>query len=109
MLGLSLFFCAVSSRAQSSGAIEGVVKDASGGAIANAKVEISYPITGYHRDVTTGTDGVFRFTNVPFNPYHLVITAPGFNAFTQDVEVRSTVPASLQPTLAVSSASTAVT
>ena len=35
---LSLFLCAKSSWAQSSGSIEGVVKDASGGVLSNATV-----------------------------------------------------------------------
>ena len=109
ILGLSLFFCAVSSRAQSSGTIEGVVKDPSGAAVPGARVEISYAVSGYHRDVATDIEGNFRFTNIPFNPYHLVVTATGFNAFTQDVDVRSTVPSSLQVNLALGSTSSTVT
>jgi hypothetical protein len=27
-------------------------------------------LAGFTREITTGTDGSFRFTNVPFNPYH---------------------------------------
>jgi hypothetical protein len=109
MLGLSLFFCAISSRAQSSGTIEGVVKDPSGAAVPNARVEISYPVSGYHREVLTDIEGNFRFTNIPFNPYHLVVTATGFNAFTQDVDVRSTVASSLQINLTLGSTSSTVT
>ena len=70
------------------GAIEGVVKDPSGAAIAGATVEISYPVSGYSRTTTTGIDGSFRFTNVPFNSYHLVVTASGFSSLAQDVDVR---------------------
>jgi len=109
MLGLSLFFCAVSSRAQSSGTIEGVVKDPSGAAVPNANVGISYAVSGYHREVLTDIEGNFRFTNIPFNPYHLVVTATGFNAFAQDVDVRSTVASSLQINLALGSTSSTVT
>src|ERR1700736_6148428 len=64
---LTLFFCATSSWAQSSGSIEGVVKDASGGVLSNATVEISNPVSGYHRETITGGNGDFRFTNLPFN------------------------------------------
>jgi hypothetical protein len=91
-----------------SGSIEGVVKDASGGVVAGAKVEISYPVSGYQRETVTGTDGSFRFTNVPFNGYHLVVTAAGFDAFTQDVEVRSAVPASVAITLKVGAVGSSV-
>src|SRR6202795_4518161 len=93
VLSFSFWFWAIPSRAQlgNSGSIEGVVKDATGGVIAGAKVEISNPVTGFRRETTTGNDGSFRFTNVPFNPYHLVTAAAGFNTYTQDVDVRSTV------------------
>ena len=107
----SLLFFASASRAQlgNSGSIEGIVKDPSGASVANATVEISYPVSGYNRTTATGPDGSFRFTNVPFNPYHLVITASGFSAFTQDVDVRSVVPFSLQVALKIGTASTSVT
>jgi hypothetical protein len=92
-----------------SGSIEGVVNDASGGAVANATVEVSNPVSGFNRQATTGNDGSFRFTNVPFNPYHLVVTAPGFNSYTQDLDVRSTVPATVKIGLKVGTAVTSVT
>jgi hypothetical protein len=94
----NLFFFSFLAFAQvgNSGSIEGVVKDQSGGIVANATVEISNPVSGFKRQTVTAADGSFRFTNVPFNPYHLVITATGFNSYIQDVEVRSTVPTSLQ-------------
>jgi hypothetical protein len=93
------FFFATSSWAQSSGTIAGVVKDATGGVLTGATVEISDPVSGYHRDTTTGSMGDFRFTNIPFNTYHLVTTAKGFAPFTQDVDVRSVVPISLDVSL----------
>ena len=108
---LALVFSAAPGRAQvgNSGSIEGVVKDSSGGVIAGATVEISYPVSGYQRQTTTGSDGAFRFTNVPFNGYHMVVTATGFGPFTQDVDVRSTVPTTLQVALKVSGSATTVT
>ena len=108
---LNLCFGAIPARAQlgNSGSIEGVVKDASGGAVAGATIEISYPVSGYRRTATTGSDGSFRFTNVPFNTYHMVVTQSGFDAFVQDVDVRSTVPTAMQIGLKVSGSSTSVT
>ena len=74
-LSLALFSCATVLKAQgNSGSIEGVVKDPSGGTIPGAKVEITNPVSGFHREATTDTDGVFHFTNIPFNPYHLAVT-----------------------------------
>src|SRR5260370_17702248 len=111
VLGLVLLFAASPAKAQlgNSGSIDGVVKDPSGAVIAGAKVEISFPVTGYQRQTTTGSDGSFRFTNVPFNPYHLTVTADKFAAYSQDVNVRSTVPASVQISLKIGTAATNVT
>jgi Carboxypeptidase regulatory-like domain len=108
ILALVLLFAAESAWAQggNSGSIEGVVKDSSGGVVANATVEISYSISGYSRTTTTGSDGSFRFTNVPFNTYHTVVSAAGFASFTLDVDVRSAVPANVTVNLKVGSAST---
>jgi hypothetical protein len=107
----SLLLAANGLRAQTgnSGSIEGVVKDPSGATIAGATVEILNPVSGYTRTATTGVDGAFRFSNVPFNPYHLTVSAPGFGTFTQDLEVRSGVPTVTQIALKVGSASTSVT
>jgi carboxypeptidase family protein len=111
ILALVLLFSAVPGRGQlgNSGSIEGLVKDSSGGVVAGANVEIRFPVTGYQRQTTTGSDGTFRFANVPFNPYHLVVTTTGFQQYTQDVEVRSTVPTSVQIALKVGAASTSIT
>ena len=102
-------FGAIPACAQSSGTIEGAVKDQSGAAVANATVEISYAVSGYKRTATTGTDGAFRFINVPFNTYHAVVSAAGFADYSQDVDVRSSVPATLQIVLKVGSANTSIT
>ncbi len=111
ILGFVLLLTAEPAKAQlgNSGSIEGIVKDPSGGVIAGATVEISNPVSGFHRETTTGSDGDFRFTNVPFNPYHLAVTAPGFASYAQDVDVRSTVPTSLQISLKLGTAATSIT
>jgi len=59
--------------------------------------------------MSTGSDGAFHFTNVPFNTYHLVVTTPGFASYTQDVDVRSSVPTSVQISLKIGTAATSVT
>ena len=92
----------------SSGTIQGTVKDPQGAVVTGAKVEISDPVSGLHRETTTGATGEFRFVNVPFNPYHLVVTANKFGRFGQDVEVRSQVPVALDIGLKIE-ASTTVT
>ncbi|HLK03361.1 MAG TPA: TonB-dependent receptor [Candidatus Acidoferrum sp.] len=95
--------------AQSSGLIEGVVKDPSGSAIAGAAIEIHNPVSHYDRSTTSDAEGKFRFANVPFNPYHLEVTAPGFAASSMDVDVRSSVPLSVQIALKIGAANTQIT
>ena len=51
------FILATSGWAQSSGTITGVVKDATGGVLTTASVEISDVVSGYHRETTTGIAG----------------------------------------------------
>ena len=111
ILGLVLLLTAGPAKAQlgNSGSIEGVVKDPSGGVVAGATVEISYAVSGFRRETTTGADGDFKFTNVPFNTYHTVVTAAGFAPYTQDVDVRSTVPTSVQIALKLGTAATSIT
>src|ERR1700716_194669 len=106
---LSLFLCAKSSWAQSSGNIEGVVKDSSGGVLSNATVEISNPVTGFHRETATGSGGDFRITNLPFNPYRVAVTAKGFSTYTHDVDVRSVVPTTLDVSLKLGTTSENIT
>jgi len=111
VLGFVLLLTAGPAKAQlgNAGSIEGVVKDSSGGVVAGAKVEISYAVSGYQREMTTGSDGALHFTNIPFNTYHLVVTTPGFASYTQDVDVRSSVPTSVQISLKIGTAATSVT
>jgi len=98
-----------SAQVGNSGSIEGVVTDPSGGAIVGATVEISYGVSGLVRTATTGPDGAFRFTNVPFNPYHMTVNAPGFAPFVQDVEVRSTVAITVPVMMKIGTEATTVT
>ncbi len=93
----------------SSGTINGTVVDPSGAVVANAKVEIHDPVTGFDRTTTTDNKGSFSFLNVPFNPYHMTVAASGFDKYAQDVSLRSVVPVSVQINLMVSGSSTEVT
>jgi hypothetical protein len=111
VLSFGFLFYAIPSYAQlgNAASIEGVVKDPSGAAVAGATVEISYGVSGFQRTTTTQSDGTFRFTNVPFNTYHAVVNAPGFEPYTQDVDVRSAVPVNVQFGLKMGSSATTVT
>ena len=90
------------------GSIGGTVEDPSGSVIPGATVNIKNPVSGYDRSATTDSQGRFSFTNIPFNPYHLSVTAPGFTPSMLDVDVRSAVPANLTINLQVGASSTTV-
>jgi hypothetical protein len=109
---LFLLLFAQSAKAQSlgnAGTIEGTVLDPSGAAVVNASVAIHNSVTGYKQQTTTASDGTFRFSNIPPNPYHLEVTAPGFAAFAQDVSIRSAVPIQVNAKLALAGAQSSVT
>src|SRR5262249_27179937 len=98
---LFLFVMGVALFAQSvaSGTIEGTVVDSTGAIVVGATVEIRNPITGFEQTAATDAMGTFRFTNVPFNPYHLQVSQQGFTPTAQDVNVRSAVTVPVNVTL----------
>ncbi|MBZ5727688.1 MAG: TonB-dependent receptor [Acidobacteriia bacterium] len=111
-VGLFVFSFTYAARGQSlgnAGTIEGTVLDPSGAAVANAKVTVHNPVSGYEQSTTTGTDGSFRLSNIPPNPYHLGVSAPGFAAFAQDVIIRNAIPVAIKATLTVAGERTSVT
>jgi carboxypeptidase family protein/TonB-dependent receptor-like protein len=92
-----------------SGSVSGTVVDPSGGVVAGAPVQIHNPVSGYDRTAATDSSGNFSFSNVPLNPYHLSVVAKGFAPYSQDVDVRSTVPVNVKIGLAVAGTATTVT
>jgi len=106
---LALGFRASAQSVGNSGSINGTVVDPTGAVVAKATVEIHNPVSGFDRSTTTDASGKFAFTNIPFNPYHLVVTAEGFASTVQDVEPRSAVPVSVAIKLKVSGSTTQVT
>jgi hypothetical protein len=108
---LGVFLAAPASIAQTgnSANVTGTVTDPSGGVVASATVTIHNPVTGFERSITTDASGNFSFANVPFNPYHLSVSAAGFGAFAQDIDVRSSVPLALKIGLTIAGSSSTVT
>jgi len=105
---LAFIVAAAFAQTGNSGSIEGVVLDPSGKTVADATVEITNAVSGLARTTNTAKDGSFRFTNVPFNPYHLSVSANGFAPASQDVEVRSFVATKVDISLTIGTASTTV-
>jgi hypothetical protein len=107
-----VIFVAPVAMAQSlgnAGTIEGSVTDQTGASIPIATVTIKNGVSGYSQSATTTRDGSFRLTNIPPNPYHLEITASGFNTSEQDVTVRNAIPVQLKTKLDVSGGISSVT
>ncbi|MBV8673677.1 MAG: TonB-dependent receptor, partial [Acidobacteriaceae bacterium] len=102
-------FSLLAQSAADSGTISGTVTDPSGAVLPNATVTINNPISQYSRTATTDASGNFRFPNVPFNPYHVTVTAQGFSPMAEDVDVRSTVPLTFNAKLKLGEASSTVT
>jgi hypothetical protein len=96
-------------NAGNSTSVSGTIADPSGAVIPGATVTIHNPVSGLER--TTGTDasGDFNFQNVPFNPYHMSVTATGFATYAQDIDVRSSVPISVKISLQLAGATATVT
>lgn len=69
--------------AQSSGTIQGTVKDASGAIIPNATVTAKNMATGVSTPRTTNDSGVFVFVLAP-GQYSVQASAPGFQSVIQD-------------------------
>jgi hypothetical protein len=94
--------------AGNSGTVVGTVTDSTGAIVADASVTIVNPVSGYSRVTTSDSSGHYQFTNLPLNPYHVIVSVKGFSTATQDVEVRSFVPITLKTALTIGAASTVV-
>jgi len=101
--------CALAQSGGSSTSVTGTVKDPTGAVVTNATVEIRNPVSAFERSTLTDSAGRFTIPNVPFNPYHLMVTGGGFDAYVQDIDVRSLVPISLNISLKVKGSSESVT
>jgi Carboxypeptidase regulatory-like domain/TonB-dependent Receptor Plug Domain len=104
-----LFCLSLSAQSGNSTSVSGTVVDSSDAVVPNAAVEIHNPVSAFARSTTTDSAGNFSFPNVPFNPYHLSVTANGFSAFSQDVDVRSLVAVNVSIRLKVAGSSETVT
>src|SRR6266404_8443313 len=90
------------------GSIEGTVVVPSGAVVPKAEVTLRNVVSGYSQSAMSGSDGVFRLTNVPPNPYRLDVKAPGFSDYSQTIDIRNAIPVQVKATLAVAGANTSV-
>jgi hypothetical protein len=110
-----LILCIAISAAQllaqsgNSATVSGTVLDPTGAVVPNATVELRNSVSHFTRTTTTDNNGAFSVPNVPFNPYHMTVTAAGFTAQAQDVDVRSVVPLTVNVTLQIAASAEVVT
>ncbi len=95
----SVTHAAFAQTAGNSGTIAGSVVDATGAVIPGATVTLDNPVSGYKVKAVTDASGHYQFSNLPFNSYHLVVTAAGFGSFTEDARIQSSVPLALNEVL----------
>jgi len=96
-------------QAGNAGTLRGSVLDPSGAAVQGAAVDIQNPVSHFSRSLLTDSQGRFEVDNIPYDPYHLTVTAQGFQPFTQDVDVRSAVPFEAKISLKIGAATSEVT
>ncbi len=107
VVSLSGTICLAQTTGSSS--LSGIVADPSGAVVPGATVEIHNPVSQFDRSTKTDSAGRFSFANIPVNPYHLTVTAPGFAAYVQDVDVKSAVPPSLKIAMQIAGSAENVT
>jgi len=91
------------------GTVSGIVTDPNNAVVPNATVTIENSVTAYKQTVNTGTDGVYRFDNVPLNNYVFSASASGFTGAHGPLSIRSSVPINLNIQLTIASETETVT
>lgn len=75
---LTFFLLTLSAFAQTTASIRGVINDSSGGAVANAKVDVLNIKTGFAVSVSSAVDGSYTVNLLPIGEYRLMVEANGF-------------------------------
>ncbi|MGB7547869.1 MAG: carboxypeptidase regulatory-like domain-containing protein [Terracidiphilus sp.] len=106
-----LFFAALGALAQggNAGIVRGTVTDPTGAVIPGATVHLTNAVSGLDRTATSDATGQFEFTNIPFNPYEISVSAQGFGSITHKIEIRSVVGTTVKLVLQIAAADSTVT
>jgi hypothetical protein len=91
------------------GRLSGTVADSTNARISAAQVTLENPATARKSQTITDIQGQFQFDNVPYGNYLLRISAPGFGSSTQQVNIRSRVPAQVVVRLDIPTSDVSVT
>ena len=109
IFALILGALSASSQGGNAGTVRGTVTDPSGAMIPGATVHLTNPSSGLDRSAISDNTGQFTLPNVPFNPYHINVSANGFAPLDRNFEIRSVVGVSLKLVLQIAGTSQTVT
>jgi len=88
VLGLVLALCGLFSLAtlaqETTGGLQGVVKDPSGSVVPGAKVVVTGSTLVGSKEIETDGSGYYRFANLPPGTYTMTVTAKGFNSMKRE-------------------------
>ena len=79
----TLLSCSVVAFGQTYGTISGTVTDEKGAVIAGATVTARNVERNISRNLQTGSEGTYRFENLPVGPYEVTVEATGFAKYVQ--------------------------
>jgi hypothetical protein len=83
-LALLVFFAPMVLAQETTGGIQGTVKDPSGAVVPKARVVVSSPALAGTKQVASDGTGYYRFTNLPPGMYAITVTAEGFKTSKRD-------------------------
>jgi hypothetical protein len=98
----------LTSWAQSTATVRGIVTDELGGVMPGVDVQLTRTLTALTRRAVTGPDGTFEWANLPPDRYELRAEISGFEPHLAPVVVRTSVPMTLAIVLRVAAQSTTV-
>src|SRR5882724_10892650 len=78
VLGLLFFMPRASYAQETTGGLQGTVKDPSGAVVPNAKVALTGASSVGNKEIEADSSGYYRFANLPPGPYTITVTAKGF-------------------------------
>src|SRR2546422_3076716 len=104
LFGAVSFFASSSLRADVTGSILGVVRDATQAVVAGARIVATNAETNLNRETISAADGSYRLLALPAGTYKVTATASGFQQFTtSNIDVRVNDQLRIDVTLEVGS------
>jgi hypothetical protein len=114
-IAVTCFCCALVSpwiraaNAQTTATLSGRILDQQGAALPGAEITLANVLTGFEVFAVSGDDATFRLTNIPLQPYRLMVRFPGFEPAVRDLDFLTNVPVDIEITLRVAAQTDAVT